>query len=340
MSCSCTSPPCTSSVPTTHSGSSRRVRRTRCRSIPTTRQRQRRHLRVSDHLGRVRVLRAEHVRRSEQLHRGQPAADARRTSCRSGPPPVLRDPALGAEQASGRLHDVRLAAGVADPAMARYLPRAQLPLSGRPIAGSFSSGWCRPVVLGVCGANKPEGIWVILSAFRRSTITRLPGDHGRSSESWSVRCRCRRASRRRSPAIRWKLQAVAGLARWSYTDAHATYFPAPALAGAPPAGAVDGRTAGHRPGGGDSAPVWSFGGLFGTRDIASAQRGFQVYSEVCSNCHAMHQVHFRDLSGIGLTEMRSRRWLRHSPCLKDGRPGPTEGRARYAGQSVPLAIPE
>jgi ubiquinol-cytochrome c reductase cytochrome c1 subunit len=48
--------------------------------------------------------------------------------------------------------------------------------------------------------------------------------------------------------------------------------------------------------------VWSFGGLFGTPDIAAAQRGFQVYSEVCSNCHAMHLMHFRDLSGIGLND--------------------------------------
>jgi len=46
--------------------------------------------------------------------------------------------------------------------------------------------------------------------------------------------------------------------------------------------------------------IWSFDGIFGTPDLAAAQRGFQVYAEVCSNCHAMHQLHFRDLSGIGL----------------------------------------
>jgi ubiquinol-cytochrome c reductase cytochrome c1 subunit len=44
---------------------------------------------------------------------------------------------------------------------------------------------------------------------------------------------------------------------------------------------------------------WSFDGIFGTPDIAAAQRGFQVYSEVCSTCHAMHQMHFRDLVGLG-----------------------------------------
>jgi ubiquinol-cytochrome c reductase cytochrome c1 subunit len=48
--------------------------------------------------------------------------------------------------------------------------------------------------------------------------------------------------------------------------------------------------------------IWSFGGIFGTPDLAAAQRGFQVYSEVCSNCHAMHQLHYRDLTGIGLND--------------------------------------
>ncbi|MDR3538353.1 MAG: cytochrome c1 [Acetobacteraceae bacterium] len=46
---------------------------------------------------------------------------------------------------------------------------------------------------------------------------------------------------------------------------------------------------------------WSFDGLFGTYDLASAQRGFQVYAEVCSTCHSLHLLHYRDLTGIGLT---------------------------------------
>jgi ubiquinol-cytochrome c reductase cytochrome c1 subunit len=45
---------------------------------------------------------------------------------------------------------------------------------------------------------------------------------------------------------------------------------------------------------------WSFERLFGTFDLAAAQRGFQVYSNVCANCHSMQLVHYRDLSGIGL----------------------------------------
>lgn len=46
---------------------------------------------------------------------------------------------------------------------------------------------------------------------------------------------------------------------------------------------------------------WSFSGIFGGLDLAAAQRGFQVYSEVCSNCHSMNLLHYRDLEGIGLT---------------------------------------
>ncbi len=46
---------------------------------------------------------------------------------------------------------------------------------------------------------------------------------------------------------------------------------------------------------------WSFSGPFGTFDRASAQRGFQVYNEVCSACHAMHLMAYRNLAGIGLT---------------------------------------
>ncbi len=40
---------------------------------------------------------------------------------------------------------------------------------------------------------------------------------------------------------------------------------------------------------------WSFGGFFGQYDKAQLQRGFQVYKEVCSNCHALDRVYFRNL---------------------------------------------
>src|ERR1700741_3606538 len=47
---------------------------------------------------------------------------------------------------------------------------------------------------------------------------------------------------------------------------------------------------------------WSFDGVFGTYDRASSQRGFQVYKEVCSVCHPVKHLHFRDLADIGYSE--------------------------------------
>jgi len=47
---------------------------------------------------------------------------------------------------------------------------------------------------------------------------------------------------------------------------------------------------------------FSFDGPFGTYDREQLQRGFQVYKEVCSACHSMKLVAFRDLEGIGFTK--------------------------------------
>ena len=40
---------------------------------------------------------------------------------------------------------------------------------------------------------------------------------------------------------------------------------------------------------------WSFDGLFGTFDRASLQRGYQVYQEVCSGCHSVQHLSYRNL---------------------------------------------
>ena len=47
---------------------------------------------------------------------------------------------------------------------------------------------------------------------------------------------------------------------------------------------------------------WSFSGLFGTFDKASAQRGFQVYREVCSGCHGMRLLSYRNLGALGYNQ--------------------------------------
>lgn len=47
---------------------------------------------------------------------------------------------------------------------------------------------------------------------------------------------------------------------------------------------------------------WSFKNLFGTFDRAKLQRGFQVYSEVCSVCHGLELVRYGKLSALGYSE--------------------------------------
>jgi ubiquinol-cytochrome c reductase cytochrome c1 subunit len=46
---------------------------------------------------------------------------------------------------------------------------------------------------------------------------------------------------------------------------------------------------------------WSFDGVFGTYDRAALQRGFQVYKEVCSACHAVKELYYRDLGDLGFS---------------------------------------
>ena len=44
---------------------------------------------------------------------------------------------------------------------------------------------------------------------------------------------------------------------------------------------------------------WSFKGLTGKFDRASLQRGYQVYKEVCSSCHSMQYLSYRNLGEKG-----------------------------------------
>jgi ubiquinol-cytochrome c reductase cytochrome b/c1 subunit len=44
---------------------------------------------------------------------------------------------------------------------------------------------------------------------------------------------------------------------------------------------------------------WSFSGPFGTYDRGALQRGLKVYKEVCSNCHALSYIAFRNLGDAG-----------------------------------------
>ncbi|MGV3550077.1 cytochrome c1 [Rhizobium sp.] len=47
---------------------------------------------------------------------------------------------------------------------------------------------------------------------------------------------------------------------------------------------------------------WSFSGVFGKYDKGELQRGLKVYKEVCSACHGLKRVAFRNLEALGYTE--------------------------------------
>jgi ubiquinol-cytochrome c reductase cytochrome c1 subunit len=54
---------------------------------------------------------------------------------------------------------------------------------------------------------------------------------------------------------------------------------------------------------------WTFAGPFGKFDPAQLQRGYQVYKEVCANCHSMSLLSFRNLAeegGPGFSEAEAR----------------------------------
>jgi ubiquinol-cytochrome c reductase cytochrome c1 subunit len=42
---------------------------------------------------------------------------------------------------------------------------------------------------------------------------------------------------------------------------------------------------------------WPFEGMFGSYDMVRVKRGFEVYHQVCQNCHAMKLLSYRNLGG-------------------------------------------
>lgn len=46
---------------------------------------------------------------------------------------------------------------------------------------------------------------------------------------------------------------------------------------------------------------WPQQGVFGTFDRAALQRGLQVYQEVCSACHSLNYIAFRNLTALGFS---------------------------------------
>src|SRR6201995_5598739 len=69
------------------------------------------------------------------------------------------------------------------------------------------------------------------------------------------------------------------------------------------------------------AQKWSFSGPFGTYDRGSLQRGLKVYKEVCSSCHSLNYIAFRNLAdpgGPGYSEAQASAFAPDYK-IKDGR---------------------
>ena len=51
---------------------------------------------------------------------------------------------------------------------------------------------------------------------------------------------------------------------------------------------------------------WPFDGMTGKVDKPSAQRGLQVYREVCAACHGLERIAFRNLEALGFSEAETK----------------------------------
>jgi ubiquinol-cytochrome c reductase cytochrome c1 subunit len=85
------------------------------------------------------------------------------------------------------------------------------------------------------------------------------------------------------------------VAAWSLMWGAIAYF------GEPPVETVEHRFHEHA-----ESPAFSFDGPLGRFDRPQLQRGFQVYKEVCSGCHSLQRVAFRNLQDIGYSEAQVR----------------------------------
>jgi ubiquinol-cytochrome c reductase cytochrome c1 subunit len=83
---------------------------------------------------------------------------------------------------------------------------------------------------------------------------------------------------------------------------------------------------------------WSFEGPFGHYDKAQLQRGFQVYKEVCSACHSLKFVAFRDLKDLGYNEAEikaiAKQWAIKTPDV-DPKTGEASGREPVPADHFP-----
>lgn len=86
---------------------------------------------------------------------------------------------------------------------------------------------------------------------------------------------------------------------------------------------------------------FSFEGPLGKFDQAQLQRGFQVYKEVCSACHSIKRIAFRDLQNIGYSEGQVKtlatEWSTEQPSI-NASTGEAATRKSIASDKFPLVF--
>src|SRR5271155_4723721 len=80
---------------------------------------------------------------------------------------------------------------------------------------------------------------------------------------------------------------------------HRSFIAAVALAASLSASATTSGLAQEAEGPPQPRQQWSFSGPFGVYDQAQLQRGFKIYKEVCSVCHSLKLIAFRNLADPG-----------------------------------------
>ncbi len=84
---------------------------------------------------------------------------------------------------------------------------------------------------------------------------------------------------------------------------------------------------------------WSFAGPFGHWDLAQLQRGFKIYHEVCSACHAMKLVAYRNLQELGFSEAQVKAYIAENEIEVDAEPNEDGEVEKRAAKPSDLFVP-
>ena len=79
---------------------------------------------------------------------------------------------------------------------------------------------------------------------------------------------------------------------------------------------------------------WSFQGLLGKYDRSAAQRGLKVFKEVCSACHSIDLVKYRNLKEIGFTDAQVKAFA----ADYDVQDGPNEEGEMFMRKAFPMDV--